>query len=90
LRSKNGSKLEIETEVRQAAAEKRVAVPSAAGGVELTSFKASGKGSSTIDLFLPAPDKSKGTMTTSMTYGSGKDEVTMDIAFRIAFGEPLR
>ncbi len=89
LLSRKGSKIELETTVKQLAASASLATPGATAG-HVSKFLSDGTGSASLDLTSLAPDKGTASVNGSMGLDAGAmGSMSVDTKVKIDFGAPL-
>jgi hypothetical protein len=90
LKSRSGSKIELETEVKQFAASNQITAPGAGSSGKITKFLSEGTGFSALDLKSLAPEKGNGNVSGSMSLDAAPmGAMTVDTKVKIEFGPPI-
>lgn len=90
LRAKNGSKIDLDTTVKQFAASAALQAPGAGASGKITKFLSEGSGASSLDLKSLAPDKGTGTVNGSMMLDAAPmGSMSVDTNVKIEFGGPI-
>lgn len=88
LKSKEGSALELDTDVKQFAASSALVTPQGPGG-EITEFSSAGNGTSVFDLTKLAPEKGTGNVNGKLGINApGLGAMTVDTKVKMSFGKP--
>jgi hypothetical protein len=86
LKSRDGKKLELESEVKQVAASSTLGGDATVSAdAKIQSFRSGGVGRSVLDLGWPAPVRGEGDVATDLTVGAGGRTATIDTTVKITF-----
>jgi hypothetical protein len=94
LRSRTGNKAVVDTVISQVAAGSKAAAPGMPPEVKATlkAFRSSGKGSTSIDVASPSPDRGEVTLETGMSLGvespQGNAETRLDASTTAKYSRP--
>ncbi len=90
LKSRSGTKLDLDTTVKQFAASQSISAPGAGSAGKITKFLSDGTGSSSLDLKSLAPDKGVGSVAGSMGLDAAPmGKMSVDTKVKIEFGGPV-
>lgn len=90
LKSRKGSKVELETTVKQFAASGTLNLPGGAGAGHISKFLSDGGGASSLDLGSLAPEKGTGNVSGSMGFEAGAvGRMNVDTKVKLEFGPPI-
>ena len=89
LKSRNGDKVELETQIQQLAASADTTAPNGVA-LHVTKFSSQGTGKSSVDLSELAPEKGDGNVVLGMEAAAAGQNLTVDTKVKVTFGPPVK